>query len=180
MTDGQLIANYLAGEAGAFEDLHSRYRRQLYAYLNRMLPANRAAVDDIYQQTWLKIIDNLPKYRDENRFISYLFRIARNQAIDHIRRGKYEVAVDDQRLDILGEFVEPAAEVENRELAAAISQAVDSLPLEQREVFAMRQQGIAFKDIAAAQRASINTVLGRMRYALENLRKKLTEAGVTP
>jgi RNA polymerase sigma-70 factor (ECF subfamily) len=179
VTDAQLISNYLAGDERAFEELYSRYRKQVYSYLNRMLPGQASTVDDLYQKTWIKVIDNLAKYRDENRFIAYLLRIARNQAIDHIRRRKYEIPVEPEHVERSGQLAHPGAGVEKREIITAIADAVERLPLEQREVFIMRRQDVPFKEIAEVQGVSINTVLGRMRYAMENLRSSLVRAGVT-
>lgn len=178
MTDAELISNYLAGDDAAFEGLYSRYRRQVYSYLNKMLPGQSATVDDLYQQTWMKVVDSLPKYRDENRFISYVLRIARNQAIDYLRRAKHEVPVAPEHAERRGRVQAPSAEFEHGEIVAAVARALEELPPEQREVFIMRRQEIPFKEIAEVQGVSINTVLGRMRYALENLRVRLARAGV--
>jgi RNA polymerase sigma-70 factor (ECF subfamily) len=178
VTDAQLISDYLAGDDGAFEELYSRYRKQVYSYLNKMLPGQSSTVDDIYQQTWVKLVDSLPKYRDENRFISYVLRIARNQAIDFIRRSKHEIPVEPGQVQWEGKERPPSASMENREILDAVASALDRLPADQREVFVLRRQEVPFKEIAAIQGVSINTVLGRMRYALANLRGALVESGV--
>ncbi|MDT8389037.1 MAG: sigma-70 family RNA polymerase sigma factor [Lentisphaeria bacterium] len=180
MTDKHLIKNYLAGDDRAFEQLYSRYRKQVYSYLNKMLPGQSAVVDDIYQKTWIKVVDNLRKYKDENRFIAYILRIARNQAIDHLRRSKWEVPVEPEQVDREESGERPSAELENREVMELIEQAVARLPDDQRDVFLMRRQAIPFKEIARIQQVTINTVLGRMRYAMDNLRGQLKRLGVEP
>lgn len=180
MTDQQLIKQYLAGDDRAFEQLYSRYRKQVYSYLNKMLPGQSAVVDDIYQGTWIKVVDNLKKYKDENRFIAYILRIARNQAIDHIRRSKWEVPVEPEHVERKKGGERPSADLENREVIDMIEQAVERLPDDQKDVFLMRRQEISFKEIARIQAVSINTVLGRMRYAMANLRGQLKQSGLEP
>lgn len=178
MTDEQLIQSYLAGNAAAFAELYGRYRRPVYGYLNGMLPGQGATIDDLFQQTWIKVIDHLPNYKDDGRFIGYVLRIARSRAIDYLRKHKREVVLPPDMMELDGVSGPPSADWENREIAEAIDAAVATLPEDQREVFLMRRQEIPFKDIAVAQNVGINTVLGRMRYAMENLRATLVQAGV--
>ena len=175
VTDSELIARYLNGSQDAFEELYQRYRRPLYAYLNRMLPGRHSLADDLFQKCWMKVIDNLHKYRDQDAFISWLYRIAHNTAVDHFRREKRspEITVD-QLPDVDGGGM-PGSELHASEMHDAISAAVHDLPEDQREVFLLRQQGVAFKDIATIQNASINTVLGRMHYAVQKLRRSLQD-----
>ena len=174
-TDGELIESFGAGDQQAFEALYHRYRKPLYGFLNSMLPRQGSLVDDLYQKTWLRAIRNLPSYRHNEKFLSWLFRISHNLAIDHLRRQSRVEEV---------EFVEETAgtsdrppwlELSNAELGHALESAVAELPVGLREVFLLRQQGIAFKEIARIQNASINTVLGRMRYAVLRLRSALAE-----
>jgi len=179
VTDAQLIHAYRSGDQSAFEQLYERYRKPVFAYLNRMLPGQRAMVDDLFQQTWIKVIDKLDSYRDNDRFIAYILRVARNQAIDVLRRAGREVAVDPGQIEACDQGVGPEGEALNREIVVLLERAVAQLSPDQREVFLMRQAEISFKEIAAIQKVSINTALGRMRYALDKLRVLLTEAGVT-
>jgi RNA polymerase sigma-70 factor (ECF subfamily) len=173
-TDMALIDAYQAGDAESFSVLYERYRRPLYRYLNGMLPGQTSTVDEIYQQAWIKATNNIGKYR-ENSFLSWLIRIARNTAIDHFRREQRRQHVDIDETPVAASGTEPWRDMGNSELTAAISKAVSELPDDQREVFLMRQEEISFKDIATAQDCSINTALGRMRYAVLSLRKQLRE-----
>ena len=171
-SDGLLIKEYQAGKDEAFDILYRRYRRQLYAYLNRMFPGRRALADDLHQQTWLKIIKALPGYREQERFISWAFRIAHNLAMDHFRREvrHEEVEVDEKWAD---ESDPPWAEMDRAALEAAFTEAVEELTPEQREVVLLRKQGVPFREIAQIQNVSINTVLGRMHYSVKKLRQRL-------
>lgn len=176
--DHVLIDNYLAGSSTDFNLLYERYKRQLYAYLHRMLPGQHAVVDDVFQQVWLKVIKKLPIYQHNNKFQAWLMRIAHNMTIDHFRRNKKHLAVsvdDDDTLIQLPDSREmPWSELCLDELSKEVAKALELLPLEQKEVFLMRQDKISFKEIAEIQQCSINTALGRMQYAIKNLRKELT------
>ncbi len=171
-SDGLLIKQYQAGKDEAFDILYQRYRRQLYSYLNRMFPGRRAVADDLHQQTWLKVLKALPDYREQERFISWAFRIAHNLAMDHFRREARheEVEVDEKWPD---EYAPPWAALDREALQEALDQAIQELAPEQREVVLLRKQGIPFKEIAKIQNVSINTVLGRMHYSVKKLRRSL-------
>ena len=123
----------------------------------------------------MKVIDNLHKYRDRDAFVSWLYRIAHNTAVDHFRKEKRspEIAVDE--LPEIDGGPLPGSGLRSAEMKQAISAAVAELPEDQREVFLLRQRGVAFKDIAEMQNASINTVLGRMHYAVHKLRRGLQD-----
>ena len=173
--DWQLINAYLNGNQAAFNTLYERYRRPLYSYLNKMMPGQTALVDDIFQATWMKAIDSLDKYQDKQKFFAWLVCIGRNKAIDHFRKEKKRQTVDIDDVQLSEERSIPWQKIGNEELGEAISEAVAQLSEEQQEVFILRQQDVAFKDIAEIQGCSLNTVLGRMHYALNNLRKILRE-----
>jgi RNA polymerase sigma-70 factor (ECF subfamily) len=137
-------------------------------------------VDDLFQQTWLKAIRQLAGYRNRDRFLSWLLRIAHNLAIDLFRTEKRSREIDSP-LDT-GRFRAfpaesgnvPFAKLDRKELADAIAKGIAALPAEQREVFVLRQEEITFREIAEIQKVSINTALGRMQYALRNLRQELS------
>lgn len=192
----ELIKGYLAGSAGDFECLYNRYRKQLYAYLNTLLEEDKAKADDVFQQTWLKVIDHLPQYRNQDVFLAYLMRIAHNAAMDLLRkkqrREKFEFSAssfaslphnnepaeyrDNENIPSKGdERYMPGKNMEQRELAWAIDQAVNELNSEMKEVFLLRMESLSFKEIAEIQKCSINTVLARMQYALKKLRISLKE-----
>lgn len=175
--DMTLIRNYLDGAAGAFDVLYDRYRLPLYAYLNRLLPGQTAQVDDIFQQTWIRAIDRLSTYRHEEKFSAWLMRIGHNFAIDFFRTSKRrgESSMDDGLETALSDStdVSPWRELDSQELGEAIEQAVSELSPELREVFLLRREDVPFREIARIQSCSINTCLGRMQYALKQLRKSL-------
>lgn len=189
LKDAELILAYLNGSAGAFECLYKRYRRQLYAYLNQLLEQDQKSVDDVFQLTWLKVIDHLPRYKDQNTFLAFLLHVAHNAAMDNLRKNhrkaQYEVSVNsgdaESREKKSGEKGEeyilpgderymPGKDMENREMAIAVEKAVNTLKTELKEVFLLRMEDLSFKEIAKIQKCSINTVLARMQYAVKNLR----------
>lgn len=174
-----LIKAYLKGNSKAFDILYYRYRKQLYGYLHNLLRGSSIDVDDIFEETWLKVIDKLPKYTDDGRFSAWLFRLAHNIFIDHIRkkRNRYFQSIDQEETPELPtpDHHRPEEELANRELAEAIEDAVGKLSTEQKEVFLLRQQELSFKEIADIQKCSLNTVLSRMHYAIKNLKIFLAE-----
>ena len=176
--DQELIRMYLEGDSSAFDLLYERYRRPLYGYLQNLLRGENANADDIFQRTWLKAIDNLHKYENREKFSAWLMRIAYNQAIDLFRSGKRraETEFDDKFEAVLpaADSFAPDSGIQNRELAQAISDAVQTLSPEIRAVFLMRCENVSFKEIAAMQGCSINTCLARMQYALKKLRVQLS------
>ena len=181
INDELLIKGYLAGNPEDFNTLYERYKRQLYAYLNKMLAGSAVSPDDIFQQTWIKAVDNLPKYEHKQVFLAWLIRIAHNIAVDGFRRnvrsGETELSIEDGEAprEIAAPASEPWRDMQREELAKAIDEALNTLSPELREVFLMRRDDVPFKEIAAIQKCSINTVLARMQYALKNLRKALKE-----
>ena len=177
--DMMLIQAYLAGDGKAFEALYRRYRKLLYGYLYNLLSGAEGDVDEIFEETWIKVIDKLPKYTDDGRFSAWLFRLAHNIFIDHIRktRNKFFQSIDQEDTPDLPtpDHHRPGEELSNLELAEAIEQAVDKLSAEQKEVFLLRQQELSFKEIADIQKCSLNTFLSRMHYAIKNLKIFLAE-----
>lgn len=172
VSDSDLVSRCRQGDLSAFEVLYQRYRLPLYSYLNRLVSGQSQTADDLFQQTWVKVLDNLGRYSEQQRFVSWLFRIAHNTAMDHFRRdGQREMvevtescAVDDSG---------PWEDLDRQVLLDAVEAALGTLAPEQREVVLLRQRGLSFKDIAAIQKSSINTVLGRMHYAVQHLRRRL-------
>ena len=180
--DETLIAGYLAGNPEDFNTLYERYKRQLYAYLNKMLDGSAVAPDDIFQLTWIKAVDNLPNYEHKQLFLAWLIRIAHNIAVDHFRKAarSSETSLDasedgEPGMDIADPGGEPWRKLHQEELAGILDSAVNGLAPELRTVFLLRRDDIPFKEIERIQNCSINTVLARMQYALKNLRKTLGE-----
>ncbi len=175
--DIELIKGYLSGAGGDFEELYDRYKKLLYGYLNNMLPQQQSTVDDIFQQTWLKVIQKLPEYRCSNHFSAWMIRIGHNLVIDYFRRNKKNVnqlSLDDEDTP---DFPDTDKQVwdsmDHSDFEHALGDALKTLQEEQREVFMLRHDKISFKEIAEIQKCSINTVLARMQYAVRNLKKNL-------
>ena len=174
--DMVLIKAYTAGNERAFEVLYRRYRKQLYGYLYNLMSGNASEAEEIFEETWIKVIDKLPSYRDQGKFSAWLFRVARNIFIDTVRRSKRSaLPLESGDLpDVPDWSRRPEKELEEQETAAVIAKALDQLPPDQKEVFLLRQQELSFKEIAEIQSCPVNTVLGRMHYAVRNLKKLLT------
>ncbi len=176
-TDFELIEKYLNNNCAAFDILYSRYRRPLYAYLNRLLPGQHALADDIFQNTWIKVVRQLPKYKHSEKFMAWVTRIAHNLAIDHFRKSKREILTEDTESSRLFAEIgnEPWRNLDTSELAKSLEICVGKLKDEQREVFILRQNDMGFKEISEIQSVSINTALGRMQYAIKNLRNCMSD-----
>lgn len=176
------LAEYRRGRVEALGHLVDHFRRPLYAFISRMMDGHVDA-DEVFQEVWLRAIKNLDRFNDE-KLLSWLFRIAHNLVIDRSRRSKPSASLDapvyegeetlGQRLAAPG--LTAAAQAEGHDLGARIAAAVARLPVEQREVFLLRMEGdVPFKDIAKMQKVSINTALARMQYALTKLREELRD-----
>ena len=178
-SDMELIRSFTRGDERAFETLYFRYRRQLYGFLSHLI-GNPAEVDEVFEESWLRVIEKLPQYREEGRFSAWLFRLSRNLFIDRLRRDARHagnVPLDAGRMpEVPGPAaVRPERNLDSAELEEALRRAVEALPSEQREVFLLRQQEFSFKEIATIQKCPVNTALGRMQYALKSLRRMLRE-----
>lgn len=186
LSDRALLGHYLAGDSSAISQLIERHSRRVRDYI-RMMVKNRDLAEDILQDTFIKAVRVIDegRYVDSGRFLSWVLRIAHNQVIDHFRAQKQDKSVSesDAGYDVLGtlRFAEPTVEdrIISEQIAADIRALVDLLPEEQREVVQMRYYGnLSFKEIAEQTDVSINTALGRMRYALINLRRLIKEKNV--
>ena len=180
--DQELIREYLACIDESFNVLYERYKSLLYGYLNRLLGGDSACADDLFQQTWIRAVDQLGRYEDRQQFSAWLLRIAHNLAIDHFRKsGRLSqvevVSLDEPEsgIEVSGTNDEPWRAMHREELEKAIAEAVKKLAPELREVFLLRREDVPFKEIARIQNSPINTVLARMQYALKNLRRQLVE-----
>jgi len=186
-TDNELVARFVSGDMNSIEQLIQRYRKQVYTYVLLLVKNNHLA-EDIFQDTFIKVIKSLDagKYQDNGKFLAWVLRIAHNLVIDHYRKEKQLNAVsrDNFGLDILNsrKYAERDAEenIINRQIRKDIRELIDSLPQEQKEVLILRQYcELSFKEIAEHTNVSINTALGRMRYALINLRRLVKEKNMT-
>lgn len=174
--DMTLIQSYISGDERAFEMLYRRHRKQLYGYLCNLLSGNIAEVDEIFEMTWIKVIDNLPAYRHQGKFSAWLFRVAKNVFLDTLRKNKtMPLPLDSEDVPEIPDWSRrPERDMEEKESLQIIEEALAELPQDQREVFLLRQQSFSFKEISEIQSCSINTVLGRMHYAIRNLKKLIT------
>lgn len=176
LNDAGLIRAYLKGDEKAFEVLYYRYRKPLYGFLNNLAGGNGSEADEVFAETWLRVIDKLSKYNDSGKFSAWLFRISRNIFIDRLRHNKPErfVTIDgDDQIEIMAGSSEfsPDREIGAGDISKEIYRALTSLQPEQKEVFLLREEAeLSFKEIAEIQQCSIGTVLSRMRYALKKLR----------
>lgn len=178
--DELLTAAAARGDESALEMLFERYRRPLYAYFNRMLGNDAMSADDCFQELWIKVINKLPGYRDEGKFSAWLFRIARNQVLEHFRREKSRAKIgalteEGEVPEQVNFTSEPRSLVVAQELNEQLEELLARLPAEQREVFIMRQNDLSFKEIAKIQRCPVNTALGRMHNCLKFLRQHLCQ-----
>ncbi|MBQ0094893.1 MAG: sigma-70 family RNA polymerase sigma factor [Bacteroidaceae bacterium] len=186
MTDDMLVSLYSNGNNKAFDTLLSRYQDKLYSYINFVV-RNRDLANDIFQETFVKAIVTLQKgcYSSAGKFGAWLTRIAHNLIIDWYRQqnGSNTVSNDAQEYDLLNDASLSEANVEdsmiNEQTLSDVRRLVDQLPDNQREVVFMRYyQDLSFKEIADITGVSINTALGRMRYALLNIRKMAAEKDI--
>lgn len=183
LSDQVLLNEYLAGNQSAISQLIERHSRRVRDYINMMVK-DRDVAEDIFQETFIKavrVIDD-GRYTDNGKFLSWILRIAHNQVIDHFRSQKQNKAVNEAEAgyDMLGTLRLTEGTVEdamvNDQIERDVRMLVELLPDEQREVVMMRYfSGLSFKEIAEQTDVSINTALGRMRYALINLRRMIKE-----
>lgn len=183
LNDKELVESYKKGNVASFELLLERHQNKVFSYI-LMLVKDKQLADDIFQDTFLKIIRTIKAgaYKEEGKFIQFAMRIAHNLVIDYFRKAKRIPIADsvNKDYDIVdnAKYVDPSIEESmiTDQIHADLRKMIDYLPEEQREVLHMRMYAdMSFKDIADATNVSINTALGRMRYALINLRKMVKE-----
>ena len=186
LNDKELVMRYRQGDVASFQILVDRYQNKIYSYV-LMLVKDKQLADDIFQDTFLKIIRTIKAgvYKEEGKFIQFAMRIAHNLIIDHFRKAKRLPMVDPTKedYDMLdnARFMDPSIEEQmvTEQIYDDVRKMIEYLPEEQREVLVMRMyDDMSFKEIAEATNVSINTALGRMRYALINLRKMAKQKNV--
>lgn len=185
-SDEVLMVRYQRGDREAFAELLRRYERPIYNFALRYL-RHESWAEDVTQDAFLRVVQRAGEFKHESRFSTWLYTIARNLCVDHLRRQKHrqhssldqtndEGAATGERLADAGPEGSVERVVLSREIQTQIAHAIEELPEEQREVFLLRHIGnVSFQEIAAITGAGENTVKSRMRYALERLQKALCE-----
>ena len=182
-TDFELVNGFLEGNQSSIEILINRHRQKVYTYILFNVKDVHLA-EDIFQDTFIKVIKSLKagKYKDNGRFLSWVIRIAHNLVIDHYRKEKQlqTLSNDNYETDLFNaqRYSEKTIEelLINSQITKEVRQLLKELPFDQKEVIILRHYcDLSFKEIAEHTNVSINTALGRMRYALINLRKLIKE-----
>ncbi|WP_445715871.1 RNA polymerase sigma factor [Flavobacterium sp.] len=178
LPDAVLVKNYISGDESALASLIERHQSKIYGFIYSKINDSDLS-DDIFQDTFIKVIKTLKShsYNEEGKFLPWVMRIAHNLVVDHYRKAKkmpfqreteeYSIFnyMSDNSLNIEGQII-------SEQVESDLAKLLDELPADQKEVLIMRMyQDLSFKEIADLTGVSINTALGRMRYALLNLRK---------
>ena len=186
LSDRALLNNYLSGDRSAISELIERHSQRVRSYIGMMVKDDDIA-DDIFQETFIKAVQVIDegRYVDSGKFLSWVLRIAHNRVLDHFRREKSSKQVNESEAgyDMIGtmRFSEPTAEdnLVLSEVEQTVRNLIDQLPEEQQEVVRLRYYSkLSFQEIAEQTDVSINTALGRMRYALINLRRMIKENNI--
>ena len=186
ITDDELVEKYRNGDAEAFNCLVERYAKQLYNFILRML-RDKTESEDVLQEVFLRVIQNIHRYKMRGLFKSWIFTIANKLTISELRKKSrrrtlsIEEYADRRENTKLQAFLAdtgntPDSAAEKKEIGEKVKRAIDSLPFEQKQVLIMRHySGLSFKEIADTVGCPLNTALGRMHYALKNVRRELEE-----
>ena len=186
LSDRALLNNYLLGDRSAISELIERHSRRVRSYIGMMVKDD-AVADDIFQETFIKAVKVIDEggYTDSGKFLSWILRIAHNRVLDHFRREKSSRQLNEKEAgyDVLGTLRVSEDNVEDNiiqsEVMETVRNLVEALPDDQREVVRLRYYSkLSFQEIAEQTDVSINTALGRMRYALINLRRMIKEKNI--
>lgn len=185
--DYELVSRFIDGEDSSMDSLISRHKDRVYTYIYLIVKEHSLA-EDLFQETFIKVIQSLKggKYRENGKFLSWVLRIAHNLIIDHYRKEKQlnTLSRDEFEADILNSkklaYGTVEEEIIQDQIVCNVRQLIDELPEDQKEVVMLRHYaGLSFKEIADQTNVSINTALGRMRYALINMRKLMKEKNIS-
>ena len=183
--DAVLVTNYIKGDENALTILINRHKQKIYSFIYSKV-FDRDITEDIFQDTFIKVINTLKrgKYNEEGKFLPWVMRIAHNLVIDHFRRnnrmpkfdnsGEFSIfsVLSDSTLNAEKSIIKDQVETDVRRI-------IEELPKDQKQVLVMRMyQDMSFKEISERTGVSINTALGRMRYALINLRKVIEQHNI--
>lgn len=187
LSDDELITLYTEGRNEAFDELLNRYKDKLYSYIY-MLVQNRDLAEDLFQDTFTKVIVTLKsnRYNKKDRFLGFLFRVAHNLMIDVFRQEQNAqfISPTEAGYDLFNnnDLADPSheEEISNNQILSDIRRLVTYLPDNQQEIIQMRYyKNMSFKEIADLQHISINTALGRVRYAILNMRRMAEEHNIS-
>lgn len=185
LNDSKLVSLYIKGNEESFEVLLNRYKSKVFTNIY-LIVKDRYVAEDLTQDTFIKAINTLRsgRYNEEGKFKPWILRIAHNLAIDTFRKNKrYPTIVMEDGTSVFNTLEFAEAPYENKQVAldtkTKLRAFIEELPENQKEVIMMRHyQEMSFQDIAESTNVSINTALGRMRYALINLRKKMKQHNI--
>ncbi len=183
--DATLVSNYIKGDENSLAILIARHKQRIYSFVYSKV-YDRDVAEDIFQDTFIKVINTLKKgrYNEEGKFLPWVMRIAHNLVIDHFRRNNRMPKFDNSgEFSIFSILSDDSLNAEKRiikdQVETDVRKLVDELPEDQKEVLLMRiYKDMSFKEIAERTDVSINTALGRMRYALINLRKVIEKHNI--
>tara|TARA_S200000501_G_scaffold25735_1_gene22303 strand:+ start:435 stop:1022 length:588 start_codon:yes stop_codon:yes gene_type:complete len=180
--DPYLVSSYIDGNQKSLEKLINKYRPKIFNFIQSKI-SNRDISEDIFQETFIKVIHTLKKglYNEEGKFISWVMRIAHNLIVDHFRKSsRIKFFKSRENFDVFKLISDDIPNIENtiinEQVNIDLNKMILELPYDQQEVIEMRLfREMSFKDISELTNVSINTALGRMRYAIINLRKLVSE-----
>jgi RNA polymerase sigma-70 factor (ECF subfamily) len=185
ISDKALVSDYVSGDESCLEVLIHRHKQKIYGFIFSKVK-NRDVTEDLFQDTFVRVIKTLKqgKYNEEGKFLPWVMRIAHNLIIDHFRKSKrmpkfnrtdsFDIfdVISDGNLDVESKMI-------RKQIHSKVKSLIKDLPIDQREVLIFRlYHELSFKEIAEKTDVSINTVLGRMRYALINLRKIIAKRDI--
>lgn len=182
LPDAVLVREYASGNEWALAQLIERHKSRIYSFIFSKVK-DRDLSDDIFQETFIKVINTIKKdnYNEEGKFLPWVMRISHNLVIDHFRKqSKVTFQRDQEDFSIFGKIMDTDMNIETKMIADQIEddlhQLIQKLPKDQQEIIRLRMyDDLSFKEIADLQDISINTALGRMRYAIINLRKMMNQ-----
>ena len=185
ITDAVLVKNYMSGDEGALSILINRHKQRIFSFIYSKV-FDRDVAEDIFQDAFIKVIKNLKlgKYNEEGKFLPWVMRISHNLVIDHFRKTnrmpKFDNSGDFNIFSVLGDpTLNAEKQIIKEQVECDLRRLIQELPEDQKEVLVMRMyRDMSFKEISERTGVSINTALGRMRYALINLRKVIGQNNI--
>ena len=185
IADAVLVSNYVKGDESALSILITRHKQKIYSFIYSKV-YDRDLTEDIFQDTFIKVIRTLKlgKYNEEGKFLPWVMRISHNLIIDHFRKSKRMPKFDNTgEFSIFSVLSDPSLDAEKgmikEQIESDLRRLIEELPEDQKNVLIMRMyHDMSFKEISDKTGVSINTALGRMRYALINLRKVIDEKSI--